>query len=108
MTKQLICKKLIIESNCLITINLLNDDKTPDSHNLLPFIKHCRLSFKEFHLTKVLHVHKEENACADGLAKHALHELSDCVLFSFVPCFLSAKFLANCVEVEYPRKTGVG
>ncbi|KAF7826316.1 reverse transcriptase [Senna tora] len=52
---------------------------------------------------KVVHIHREGNACADILAKQAVNSQSQLLYFDKLPPWLSSSFLADLVGVEFDR-----
>ncbi|KAF7842423.1 uncharacterized protein G2W53_004721 [Senna tora] len=56
---------------------------------------------------RVIHIHKEGNACADILAKQAVATHSNLMYFEEMPCCISSAFAANLVGVRFSRSVNL-
>ncbi|KAF7822034.1 ribonuclease H [Senna tora] len=54
------------------------------------------------------HAFRESNQCADLLAKKALLDQSNMIIYDVIPSFVSSAFNANVLGINSPRKMGVG
>ncbi|KAF7813623.1 ankyrin-3 isoform X1 [Senna tora] len=98
---------LIIESDSLSAVSLINNTQTPNTHPCFPLLCACRLLLGRLPRTSLNHIFREGNSCADGLAKRAVLLKSDLHIFDVVPSFLSLSFNADIVGVPVPRSVGV-
>ncbi|KAF7838458.1 reverse transcriptase [Senna tora] len=89
LAKHLHCDKLIVESDSLSAVNLINAVECGKSHRFSTLVSICRAILLGFSEAKVVHIHREGNACADILAKLAITTNSDLVYFdTLLPVFL--------------------
>lgn len=99
---------IIVESDCLTVVSLLNSKQAASSHHYASIINLCRSKLTEFSDFKVVHVVREGKKAVDKVAVFARNSRTDYVIFDFMPAFLSAFALADCIDLDYPRFVGVG
>jgi hypothetical protein len=73
------------------------------SHTYNVLIHDCRSLLQLFDETLLQHVHREENFCADNLAKARASSLEPFVFLLNPPSFVLSQLLANSCGVTYPR-----
>lgn len=100
--------RLIIESDCLTTINLLTSNEKTPYHLYATLIDSCRTKLGDLHQVRIQHIHREGNCCVDSLAKAASQESFELVYYDHVPTFLNSFFVADYVGISQPRNFGIG
>ncbi|KAF7834613.1 putative ribonuclease H-like domain-containing protein [Senna tora] len=97
------CRKLIVEADSLVAVNLVAENKCVNTHHLATLIKFCRSKLKNFVEVHVSHIHREGNACADLLAKQANENYMQMTYLPNLPSSLSSQFLADQVGISFTR-----
>lgn len=94
--------KILVETDSLAAVRLISGD-CPTLHpcfNLVSDIK--KLMGEEEHII-LTHTFREANQVADGFAKHGLELISGCILFEYIPPFVSTDVLGDESGVVFPR-----
>ncbi|KAF7839087.1 putative ribonuclease H-like domain-containing protein [Senna tora] len=63
LAKDLLCNKIVVESDSLIAVKLLTDDNVSFSHSLGVLINFCKSTLRDFTAVKIQHTLKEGNYC---------------------------------------------
>ncbi|KAF7801847.1 reverse transcriptase [Senna tora] len=58
-------KNIIVESDNLLAVNMLNDNGLPNIHHMFPLIYSCRSGLNDFEHSVIQHIFREGNYCAD-------------------------------------------
>ncbi|KAF7821145.1 reverse transcriptase [Senna tora] len=103
LAKLLNCSNIIVESDSMAAVNFINSNSCGNLHHLSTLISLCRATLSGFYQVKVVHIHREGNACVDILAKQAVHSQSQLLYFDKLPAWLSSSFLVDLVGVEFDR-----
>ncbi|KAF7801271.1 reverse transcriptase [Senna tora] len=103
LANHLHCSHLIVESDSLAVVNLINSNNCGKLHQLSSLVLICRATLSDFSEVKVVHVHKEGNACADILAKRAVVAQSPLMYFVNLPSCVSSAFEADLVGIRFSR-----
>lgn len=98
--------KIWIESDCVMLINLLNDQSLHPSHDLAPMISFCRSSLRRFEDCRITHVLREGNRCADSLAGNALLSRCNFRTFHSCPSFATLPYTMDRLGIHTPRGIG--
>lgn len=99
---------IIVESECLNAVNLLNDVCNSASHHYSSIIELCRLELSTFSQFKVVHVFREANYAADRLASFAGQSCNAVVIYDCMPNFLVVNALADRMGTSFPKRIGIG
>lgn len=102
------CSHLILESDCLLAIQLIKSDPSPSTHHFADLVELCRSRLALFTQFQILHVLREGNAVADALASFAGQTHVDLVVFDVMPSFLNLVALADLSGTVFTRREGVG
>ncbi|KAF7844395.1 reverse transcriptase [Senna tora] len=103
LANHLHCSHLIVESDSLAVVNLINSNNCGNLHQLSSLVLICRATLSAFSEVKVVHVHREGNACADILAKRAVVAQSPLMYFVNLPSCVSSAFEADLVGIRFSR-----
>ncbi|KAF7835990.1 ribonuclease H [Senna tora] len=74
-----------------------------EGNSLMAELRAIIEGLKAFYQVKVVHIHRERNACADILTKQAINSQTQLMYFDKMPSWLSSSFLADLVGVEFDR-----
>ncbi|KAF7808415.1 reverse transcriptase [Senna tora] len=83
---------IIVESDSLVAINLINDLNMPSSHHYFPLISRYRSFLALFNEVRFTHKFREVNQVADTLAKYGVQSKCDLTCFRMAPPFLAHVF----------------
>ncbi|KAF7823171.1 putative ribonuclease H protein At1g65750 family [Senna tora] len=89
-------KKVLVESDCLLAVNLVNDSFSV-SHPCSPILARIHYWISCDWEVQVVHIHREGNRAADTLAGHAFSGSLDLIILDDAPAFL---FPVLCVDLE--------
>ncbi|KAF7807213.1 putative ribonuclease H-like domain-containing protein [Senna tora] len=103
LAKHLLCTKILVETDSLTDVHLINNTNCSNLHHLSTLVCLCRAILSDFSEAKVLHVHREGNSCTDLMARQAFLNRSPLLYSDSMPSFLSSQFLADLVGINYSR-----
>ena len=106
MTNDLQIKKLLIESDSAIAVNLLMSADI-DLHPLATIIRNCHGLMKLFDSCQIQHVYRECNYVADALAKNSLDLPRGTTVYCCPPAHLSRMVVDDIVGVGCLRMVGL-
>ncbi|KAF7822242.1 ribonuclease H [Senna tora] len=89
-------KKVLVESDCLLAVNLVNDSFSV-SHPCSPILARIHYWISCDWEVQVVHIHREGNRAADTLAGHAFSGSLDLIILDDAPAFL---FPVLCADLE--------
>lgn len=92
---------IIVESDCLYAVNLINNIFHSSTHHYATMITMCRSKLASSSDFKVKHVLREGNFAADRLADFASHSITDLCVFDHMPSFLCNISLFRCLLPAY-------
>ncbi|KAF7830820.1 LINE-type retrotransposon LIb DNA [Senna tora] len=108
LASQIHIYSIIVDTDSLVVVNMLKDQKLDSNHHLFPLIRNCRSILSRFERSKIQHVHREGNYCADCLAKKASTTKYNLVSIQHALPEMYPLILADCLGIESSRKTGIG
>ncbi|KAF7814806.1 putative ribonuclease h protein [Senna tora] len=88
-------ERIIVESNSMATINLINDTNMNPFHHLSPILSRCRSYLVQFDEVVFIHKFREANQVAEALAKHGVQSKCDLTCFQIAPAFLTSLFWSD-------------
>ena len=97
-------KHLIIETDSLVSKNLLTSSAALPHHPLSTLIANCRFLTMQLDDFKIQHVLREANSCVDALANHGRTKQLHFTVFDSLPPFLSLLFHQDYLEVGVIRR----
>ncbi|KAF7842293.1 Ribonuclease H protein [Senna tora] len=103
LAKLLQCNNLIVESDSLAAMKLINSNDCGNLHQFSTLIRICRAILLDFSEVKVVHIYREGHACADTLAKQALVSKSPLMYFVNLPPCISSPFEADLFGIKFSR-----
>ncbi|KAF7814603.1 reverse transcriptase [Senna tora] len=103
LAKHLGCIRIIVETDSSVAVNLINSKECGNLNHFAALISVCRASLLDFSEAKVVHAHREGNACADILAKRAVRLKSSLMYFGTLPPCISTAFQADLVGTKFSR-----
>lgn len=89
------CDPLIVESDCLSAVNLINNVYDASTHHYSAIIELCSFELTKFSQFKVVHLLREGNYVADMLSSFPGQNCSDLVVFGSMPSILNVIALAD-------------
>ena len=91
----------IVEVDSTNVVNLLKRDDF-DNHPLRTLIQDCKFIMDKFKLT-IMHTLREDNMCADAMAKIGVNQLEKLEVFHHVPSVVKGLLEADAMGISYPR-----